>query len=266
MALHYLWHSNNQQVPLVVGDHSTHTIDQWHFNTTRRPGIHYSRTVPAADTAADAAVTSSNAQFIKQMLPQSRFIVMLRDPVDRLYSLYKMHVAESPQNFHDGVVHGIDAWHTCSRDEQQSLDDCRYLATHKNTGSVWTAKAPQDIAKSIYYYFIEEWLELFPRKQFLFIKYTDFTENPDYFINERVFPFLGLAKLEGNKHDAMVNTNVNRVIRRRPKGDGTLVDYSYNEPMLPETRRLLIDFYRPYNKLLADLLDDQGYHWGHAVG
>ena len=31
--------------------------------------------------------------------------------------------------------------------------------------------------------------------------------------------------------------------------------------MMPETRRLLEDFHRPYNVRLADLLDDQRFLW-----
>lgn len=32
-------------------------------------------------------------------------------------------------------------------------------------------------------------------------------------------------------------------------------------PMLPETRKLLDDLYRPFNEKLADLLDDQRFLW-----
>jgi len=33
------------------------------------------------------------------------------------------------------------------------------------------------------------------------------------------------------------------------------------DPMLPETRELLRDFYAPYNKLLAKLLNNDGFLW-----
>jgi len=33
------------------------------------------------------------------------------------------------------------------------------------------------------------------------------------------------------------------------------------KPMLPETRQLLSDFYRPWNEKLAELLQDNGFVW-----
>ena len=267
IALHY-HHSAQQQVrqqvPLIVGDHSTHTIDQWHAYVNNK-SQHYTRKPPASQT--DAIFTSSTAQFIRRILPESRFIILLRDPVDRLYSLYKMHSAESPQDFHEGVVSGIAAWQECTAraTATPAFDDCRYAVKKQHQGSVWMRRAAEDIAKSMYYYFIAEWLEVFPKHQFLFITYNDIITNVDDVITERVFPFLGVRRLTGAEQWWMRAWSKTHVARNRPRGDGRWVNQSYKEPMLNETRKLLKQFFYPYNQLLNSLIGNELYNSKHGM-
>ena len=46
---------------------------------------------------------------------------------------------------------------------------------------------------SMYYLFIKEWLDVFPREQFHFIKMEDYVTRKEDVLN-RVFKFLGVSK------------------------------------------------------------------------
>jgi hypothetical protein len=45
----------------------------------------------------------------------------------------------------------------------------------------------------MYYLFIKEWLDVFPREQFIFIKMEDYVKYKEETLN-RIFKFLGLCK------------------------------------------------------------------------
>ena len=49
------------------------------------------------------------------------------------------------------------------------------------------------ILNSMYYLFIKEWLDVFPREQFIFIKMEDYVKYKEETLN-RIFKFLGLCK------------------------------------------------------------------------
>jgi len=104
----------------------------------------------------------------------------------------------------------------------------------------------------MYVAFIEKWLEHFDKGQFLVVKLEDYDEDPRAYL-EKVFRFLGLPEMGVADWDKVVEQEKVNVHR-----DGA------REEMLPETRALLEDFYRPYNTLLQQVVDATGMDLGRV--
>ncbi len=106
---------------------------------------------------------------IKGDVPAVKLIVLLRDPVDRAYSEYNMHVRQLKQRelpTFEGAISNDDLSQEVSR---------IYLVRGR------------------YAEYIRNWLKHFNRDQFMFIKAEDFYHNPRHTL-EKVYGFLGLEE------------------------------------------------------------------------
>ena len=101
----------------------------------------------------------------------------------------------------------------------------------------------------MYALYLHDWLEVFPRKSFVFIKYEEYAMNKSHVINTQVLPFLKLRPL-GSKEKR------NKRIRNRGK---------YRGDMLLETRKTLDEFYAPFNNRLAQLFGDPKWLWSELM-
>jgi len=101
---------------------------------------------------------------IKKIVPEAKFIVLLRNPVDKVYS----HLVLGK--------HGVEV----IRD---------FLDTGKSLY--------MQFERAKYYEFLKEWFKIFPRKQFKIIKSEALFKSPKKICNE-VFEFLGLENYEIN--------------------------------------------------------------------
>ena len=184
----------------------------------------------------------------------------------RYYSLYKMHEATSPVDFHNGVINGINWWQSCMQ-EGLPLGECMYtnpkLSSYKPVNCTWHSRATGSARKSIYYLFLKEWLSVFPREQFLFLKFEDYIAEEVDTINKVVFSFLDLPQLDEDGKSKMAKVERQHIVSFDNNSAGNKINHNYREPMLEKTRQLLRDFYRPYNKQLADLLNDKQFLWDY---
>ena len=256
----------------ISGDHSTHTIDQWRsVNTNISYSLQPLQNIYKSNSNNPPPIsTVSNAQLVRYMTPHAKLIIAMRNPVTRSYSLYKMHEATSAEDFHAGVVNGIHWWNKCiASKEQYSIIDCMYMpgARLKDfkapLNSTWASRSVATIRKSIYFLFLVEWFSVFPRKQFLLYRFEDYVGNERKIIFEKIFPFLNLPAVHGHVRSKIINRK--RVMKVQKKGGinsaGTPINMNYNATMLPETEAILKEFYTPYNKQLAILLEDDAYEW-----
>jgi len=161
-------------------------------------------------------------------LPDVKLLVLLRNPVSRAYSQYRMTVRKAQEDRpFDEVVRrerdragressedqdpaggGIDSWGNC-------------------------------IARGIYAPQIERWFRYFPRESFKIIQSEKMFECPQR-IHRKVLAFLELPAWEPEVF-------VNWKERGHP-------------PMPARIGRTLREFYRPYNQALYQLLGED-YHW-----
>lgn len=152
---------------------------------------------------------------IREFLPDVKFMVLLRNPVDRAISHY---------------YHWV-------RRQQETLPLSEAIAAAKQEleeqGNAWDLPSNY-LARGIYVEFIQHWFSLFPREQFLFLESEAFYQNPSASL-QQVYQFLNLANYPLTDH------------RKYNAG-------SYR-PAETDIRQELQAFYKPYNQKLQALLD-----------
>ncbi|ELT93152.1 hypothetical protein CAPTEDRAFT_74042, partial [Capitella teleta] len=202
------------------------------------------------------------AHLIRETVPQARIVMNMRNPVDRysysrhfamlgysciynmlmnapLYSDYyfrRYNGENSADNFHTRVIDAIDRWQICV--SQNSVRHCAY------TGSFY--QYPVILKAGLYYIYLKDWLEVFPRAQVHLVRFEDYIGDRDNVIDQ-LFTFLGLdTSYKVCTKDTIVNEGKTK---------------KHHEPMRNDTREILQKFYGPWNEKLAHLLDDDAFLW-----
>lgn len=171
------------------------------------------------------------AERIHENFPEMKIIVSLRNPVNRAYSHYRMNYdlgVETLPTFEAA----IEAEETrLAGEEEKIIADDRYpLFNHMHLSYQ---------AQGVYADQLERWFGVFPREQIMVINSEEFfTEMPKVF--DEMIDFLDLPAWE-------LTTTRNANPRKY-------------QPMNPETRERLTDYYRPYNHRLYNLLG-QSFGW-----
>ena len=134
------------------------------------------------------------SQMISTVTPDAKFIVIMRDPVRRLFSdfwyfcanhnwrnskgevvvpqKYKEH---APEIFHNYTVRVIREFATCVKSSASEFE-CVRRAT-RGVGSE-QACFPLRVGLGMYYFHIVQWLNVSPMKQFLFLRTEDLDRGP----------------------------------------------------------------------------------------
>ena len=200
----------------------------------------------------------ANAALISKVLPNSKFIIAIRDPVDRLYSaFYDFHgdygswSAEMKANatlyFHNEVEGATTRFNDCLASNERSIYECDVESD--NWGSLNTR-----LGIGIYAIHIRKWMKFYPTENFLFLKTEDFVHDPFDTI-KNVTQFIGIQ--------AVSKENVTSWFSEQKNSRSASIRNKYRG-MLPETRKLLSDFYAPYNKQLVELIKDERFLWPHS--
>lgn len=182
--------------------------------------------------------------FIHAFQPSAKFVVMLRDPVERLYSdyLYFAIANKSAEDFNDKVNESLQMFEGCLQASSQR--SCAYNTTFSNT-------LPVRLQVGLYVIYLWDWLSVFDLDQFLILRLEDHAANITQSMR-LVYKFLDLGALSVEQEASVTHKQASN--SRRPE------DCSLG-PMLPHTRQVLIDFYQPYNQKLAQVLADRAFLW-----
>ncbi|XP_060749606.1 carbohydrate sulfotransferase 15-like isoform X2 [Tachysurus vachellii] len=184
--------------------------------------------------------------FIHALQPEARFIAILRDPVERLYSdyLYFGMANKSVEDFQEKVWESLQLFDACL--QEFSLRACVYNSTLNNA-------MPVRLHVGVYVVYVLDWLSVFSGDQLLVLRLEDHAADKKTSMN-RVFRFLQLGHLSEQK--------VVEITERPASNTRRLADKNLG-PMLPLTRRVLTDFYSPFNRKLATVLQDNSFLWDH---
>lgn len=160
------------------------------------------------------------AERVKQLLPNVKLIVLLRNPIERSFSHYQMEVRNGNEKL--SFEEAIKKEKERTQGEYEKILSDKLYFSPKYTMQAY-------IEKSIYINSIKRWTKYFPLEQFLFVKAEDFYENTTKELN-KILKFLDLSEFELKKYD---------VLR---KG-------SYSK-LNSQTREELCEFFKPYNEEL----------------
>ncbi|XP_050980088.1 carbohydrate sulfotransferase 15 [Labeo rohita] len=196
------------------------------------------------DNSTWAEPPSLVQDFIHALQPDARFIAILRDPVERLYSdyLYFGTSNKSALDFHQKVCESLRLFDGCLRDA--GLRACVYNGTLNNIMSV-------RLQVGLYVVFLLDWLSVFGRDQLLVLRLEDHASNPTLSMS-RIFRFLRLGPLSDQRQ---------RQISKRPASNTRRAADRDLGPMRAITRELLTLFYAPFNRKLAEVLQDESFTW-----
>ncbi|XP_072030891.1 carbohydrate sulfotransferase 15-like isoform X2 [Amphiura filiformis] len=220
----------------VVGDGSASTL--WaNYDIVKKAGIQTEGEIPFVF-----------ADVIHAIHPKAKVIFILRDPTNRTISDYFLFSRDkSPTHFHAKVVQKIEWFEQCLR--SRSLKSC---------ANVLGSRDIPRLGISVYIAHIREWLRVFPKDQVLILRTEDWHYHEDTNLLQDVFKFLDIEALpESNlqpikKKETLNEIKSKQITQRQSNKHGDI---------LPKTRKLLDEFYAPYNKQLATFLKDKRFLW-----
>jgi len=159
-----------------------------------------------------------------------KIIIMLRNPIDRLYSQFHVSVKENEEkdSFEDAISEELDRLRIELTDDNKNLH--KFNKNHRNY-----------LKKSLYAMQLRPWFELFPKKNILVLSTEDFKINDEKIYNE-IFDFLGISnfKIKNTKH--------------MEKGNYLPIDI--------KIRQKLIEFFKPHNDELFELIEKK-FNWDY---
>ncbi len=163
-------------------------------------------------------------KMVHKVIPNVKMIVLLRNPVDRAYSSYRMRVRQGYEklSFEDAIKNE-DA--RLEGEKEKILNDPNYYGYNYSIYSYLT--------RGIYVDQLKVWMDIFPKEQFLVLKTEDLYSQPQKILNH-IFDFLSLPSY-----------SVPDLKRKN------VAKYS---DMSPKMRKTLIEFFKPHNERLYQFL------------
>jgi hypothetical protein len=163
-----------------------------------------------------------SSQRIHQILPNSKLIVILRNPIDRSYSNYFL--GNQEKKFEEIIANEKKI---LNKIDKNNVDEY-YNFVHTSM-----------LARGFYAEQLENWYKIFPKDQILIIKSEEFATETNKIMNN-IFDFLELPH-----YDIPDNSKKNKI---------------HYKIMKKETRADLVEFFRPYNEKLYSLVG-RNFDW-----
>ena len=195
-------------------------------------------------------------KLFQEIVPKAKFIIVMRDPADRTYSDYwhftlqcqgvvsqKSKEIVSNRIFYVHLQKEIDRFSECLR--KYSLSECLHYI-HVTATPVLKGCGILRLGISVYITYIQRWLQYFSRDQFLFLRQEDLASDP-YAVLKQVWKFLDLEILSKDVFEKILSE--------------TTEEPSSYPSLSTKSRKLLNDFFNPFNKQLSIFLNDTRYLW-----
>lgn len=165
---------------------------------------------------------------ISQFVPNAKFILLIRNPIDRTYSHYHHELRKGTEKLSFEEVIAREPERLAGEREKMIADESYYSANHQRYSY---------LTRSIYVDQINEWFKYFPREQILIIKSEDMHTNLNGTVNQ-ILDFLNVPKHPDFqlKNDQFYN------VGKYDKMDDNM-------------RARLNDYFKPHNERLYKLLN-----------
>lgn len=174
---------------------------------------------------------------ISKVMPDVKLIVLLRNPIDRAYSQHWLNVKANgtePLSFKEAI----------EAEPQRIAGEREKILTDEHYASS-TYRPFSYLTRGIYVDQLKYWMEFYPREQFLILRSEDLYSKSAETVKETL-EFLGVPA-------SAIDTNKEYKKYKVPTKTGYKVKDSYPR-MDPELRKYLVDYFRPHNARLGELL------------
>lgn len=168
---------------------------------------------------------------VKSVVPNAKLIVLLRNPVDRAYSHYHMEVRRGKESL------SFEA--AIEKEDERLSGEFEKIFASKTYYSFPMEQFSYKLS-GIYVEQLKNWFKIFPKNQILILRTEDFSDHQLDILNQ-VLEFLELPRFSIQQHIKNIGSYKN---------------------MKLETRKKLIDFFRPHNERLYSFLD-RNFEWDH---
>jgi len=169
-------------------------------------------------------------QRIYEFFPKTRFIVLLRNPVDRAISHYYWEVKLGYESLSLEDAIAQETQRLQGEAEKMGSDPTYFSFNHQHYSY---------LSRGIYIDQLQRWMNFFPREQFLILRSENLYSDSEKVVNQ-VFDFLGIPNYQLLSYDKY---NVN--------------SYPNIDPII---RKQLQDYFQPFNQKLTDFLG-QDWSW-----
>ena len=196
--------------------------------------------------------------YIHLQLPQVRCIVILRDPVERLYSGYLWfdflnNQSTTAANFHIAVKEAIGKFNMCLKNPKLSFLHCVYARLSRGDFL-------RQLRIGLYHIHLQTWLTAFSADQLMVVRLEDYSQNTAKVLQD-IFKFLDVKHIPTEDFQGHNTTKTNYSYQNE---NDNAEAYNRAGQMLDETNKLLTDFYKPYNMKLAELLKDKHFLFNYT--
>ena len=202
---------------------------------------------------------------LHSMVPSAKYIVIMRDPVDRLYSDFTYlcetrwsalklksipddYLQNGPELFHQTAELEIKEFEECLLHHR--LQVCTHRALYGRESVTDNVCGRVRLGISLYHVHVTQWLKTIPINQFLFLRTEDLAAD-GYKLLTRVWDFLSLPTQTQDELDEILNAQTNY----------SPVAHMKALQLLPKTRKMLERFYSDHDRELARLLDNDAFLW-----
>ena len=195
---------------------------------------------------------------LRELQPNAKFVVLLREPLNRLYSAFWFYADKkykkklNPEIFSKDVHTFFERLKLC--DDKKSMLKCLKEAKDfdNHFKDFYAFSNSSQLLTGFYYLYLLPWLQVFPRKNFLFIRTEDMKKDTRKTLEE-VLQFLGMSRLSDVKIDK---------IQKLALHEQTMLHGNDSQLLLSSsTKKQLRAYFRPFNEKLAELLNDDKFLW-----
>ena len=188
------------------------------------------------------------AHMIHKQIPHAKCVVIVRNPVKRLYSDYlyfKKKEDKSPEKFHEIAKQAVDTFNDCLQNPSLTHTHCSYAAPSDGNHAFLSR-----MRIGLYYVHLQTWLTAFPGDQLMAVRLEDYSQNTATVLQD-IFDFLGVKYIPKEE--------IEDFIERSKARNTNTKSYVKHGEMLDKTKAMLTEFYRPYNEKLAELVGDDRF-------
>ncbi|CAL4068536.1 unnamed protein product, partial [Meganyctiphanes norvegica] len=230
------FHFKKEHLSFINEDEGVHTDKDYRLEKNNNKN---EKSVVSPFTVADV---------IHSIIPNSRIIAVLREPVSRLYSSYFFFTKGnvSPEEFDERVHHSIGLWDECTNDHGER--SCAYNRTLIKNMSV-------RLYNGLYSIYLSDWLKVFPRSQVMVVRMEDYHKDISGTLAD-VSQHLGLRGLTEAEKIELEKIPVKNKSKKKQEARN----------MMNSTAQILRNFYKKFNFDLAELLQDDRFSWDDVYG